>query len=278
MRSFVREKTIHAGKDYKEVSLFIRTSEQEKANRRTRRKKKKISRPAQKNLNDKNSKQYAKWLLYANFKENDYYIHLTYKDKFLPKTPEDAKKVVDNYLKRLRRLYRKHEMELKYMWFTEFQYDDDTGYIKRIHHHVVVNSGPTRDEVEGCWSTGAGKNKEKIGRTKAELIQPSESSGIRELAMYLTSQDKHQNGRWKKGQKRWSSSQNLIKPHATKNDHKYSMRKLEKIAKSTDAGKEIILKNYEDFQIIGDIKVQYFDDTGWHVKVELLRHGSIRAG
>lgn len=277
MRSFVREKTIHAG-DYKELSLFVRTSEQEKANKRSRKRKKKVSRPAQNNLNEKNSKRYAMLLLYANFLINDYYLTLTYAPKFLPKLPEDAKKIIDNYLSKLRRLYRKQGYELKYMWFTEFQYDDDTGYIKRIHHHVIVNRGPSRDEVEKCWSVGRGKKNEKIGITKAELIQSTEYGGIHDLAMYLTSQEKYKNGRWKKGQKRWSSSKNLVKPYETKNDYKYSLRKFEKIATSTDAGEEILLKNYPEYQVIGEIKVRHFEDSGWHITVELLRHDAIRPG
>lgn len=277
MRSFVREKTIHAG-DYKELSLYVRTSEQEKANRRSRKRKKKISRPAQRNLNDKNSKQYAKWLLYSNFTEKDYYLTLTYKSKYLPATPDDAKKVIDNFLSKLRRLYKKTNEVLKYMWFTEFQYDDDTGYVKRLHHHVVINRGPSRDSIEECWSVGRGKKKEKLGRTRADLIQMSESGGIHDLAMYLTNQEKHKNGRWKKGQKRWSSSKNLVKPYETKNDHKYSLRKFEKIATSTDAGEEIILQNHQGYQVIGDIKVRHFEDSGWHITVELLKHDAIRPG
>ncbi len=277
MRSFVREKTIHAG-DYKELSLFVRTSEQEKANRRSRKRKKKVSRPAQRNLNDKNSKQYAKWLMYSNFTEKDYYLTLTYKSKYLPATPDDAKRVIDNFLSKLRRLYKKTNEELKYMWFTEFQYDDDTGYVKRLHHHVVINRGPSRDAIEDCWSIGRGKKKEKLGRTHADLIQMSESGGIHDLAMYLTSQEKYRNGRWKKGQKRWSSSKNLVKPYETKNDYKYSLRKFEKIATSTDAGEEILLKNYPEYQVIGEIKVRHFEDSGWHITVELLRHDAIRPG
>lgn len=277
MRSFVREKVTHAG-NYKELSIFVRTSEQEKANRRSRKRKKKISRPAQRNLNDKNSKQYAKWLLYANFNEKDYYLTLTYKSKFLPATPDDAKRVIDNFLSKLRRLYKKTNEELKYMWFTEFQYDDDTGYVKRLHHHLVINRGPSRDAIEDCWSIGRGKKKEKLGRTHADLIQFSESGGIHDLAMYLTSQEKYKNGRWKKGQKRWSSSKNLIKPYSTKNDHKYSLRKFEKIATATDAGEEILLKNYPDYQVIGDIKIRHFEDSGWHITVELLKRDAIRPG
>ncbi|MGM0337666.1 rolling circle replication-associated protein [Enterococcus sp. AZ007] len=277
MRSFVREKTVHAG-DYKELSIFVRTSEQEKANRRSRKRRKKISRPAQRNLNDKNSKRYAMLLLYSNFTLKDYYLTITYYNKYLPETPDDAKKTIDNYLSKLRRLYKKHNQDLKYMWFTEFQYDDDTGYIKRIHHHVVVNKGPSRDEVEDCWSVGRGKNKEKLGRTEARIIQKTESGGIHDLAMYLTTQGKHINGRWKKGQKRWSSSKNLTKPYETKNDHKYSLRKLEKIAASTDAGEELFKQLYPDYQIVGEVKIKHIEDSGWHIRVELLKYDSIRPG
>ena len=78
MRSFVREKRVYAGEEYMEVSLFTRTVEQERYCKSARRSKRKnVSRPVQNNLNDRNSKRYAKLLIYANFGKNDYYLTFT---------------------------------------------------------------------------------------------------------------------------------------------------------------------------------------------------------
>lgn len=268
-KSFVRTRTITAG-DYKEVSLFVRTSEQERKNKESGRKKKKVSRPVQKNLNDRNSKRYAKLLIYANFFPYDYYMHYSYKDKFLPETPRDAKRQVRNYLEKLRRLYASQGFELKYMWFTSYVFDDDLGYITRIHHHAIISRGPSRDDVEECWSVGGGKNKEKIGKTEADLIQPT-SDGINDMAAYLTSQEKWESYRAKEGEKKWSSSQNLEKPYQTKNDYEFSQRHLEEMGKDNSIAIEELKKKYPDYQVIGKVVSFYNEKSGWYLQVELLK-------
>ncbi|WP_373781962.1 rolling circle replication-associated protein [Jeotgalibaca porci] len=272
-KSFVREKRVYAGEEFMEVSLFTRTVEQEKYAKGLkggRKRKQKVSRPAQNNLNEKNSKRYAKLLIHANFFKDDYYLTFTYDEKHLPGTPAEAKKHQENTLKKLQRLYKKNGIEMKYMWFTSYQYNDDTGFIKRIHHHILLNSGVDRDEVEDCWTTGRGKKKEPMGRTQARRVQPG-ANGIDELINYLTGQEKWENRQWKKGQKRYSANQNLIKPYETKNDYEWSLRKLEGIGRSDDAGEEQILKRFPGYRIVNDPKPKYYDDLGWYVQYELMK-------
>lgn len=275
-KSFVREKRVHAGA-FMEVSLFTRTAEQEKyAKGGNRKRKQKVSRPAQNNLNERNSKRYAKLLVYANFTRNDYYLTFTYNAKHLPTTPKDGNKDRDNTLKKLRRLYEAQGKELKYMWFTSYQYDEDTGFIKRIHHHVLISGGVNRDDVEACWSKGRGKKKEMLGRTQAKLVQPGDN-GIDELIAYLTGQEKWENRQWKKGQKRYSCSKNLIKPEETKNDYKWSLKKLAEIGASSDAGEEQILKRFPGYRIINEPKPVYHEELGWYVQYEMMRNESDEA-
>ena len=106
MRSFIRERKLHAG-DYVEVDIYSRTQTQEVANRRTRRRKHKVSRPAQNNLNEKNSKRYARLLMHANFSDGDYFVTLTYSAKNLPESPDKWKKDIDRFLRSLRTKYKK---------------------------------------------------------------------------------------------------------------------------------------------------------------------------
>lgn len=272
MKSFVREKRTHAGA-YVEVDLFTRTLEQEAACKKNRGRRTKLTRPSQSKLNDKNSKRYAKLLIYSNFVKNDYYLTLTYSNEHLPKTPAEAKKHQDNTIRKWKRLYKKNGKELKYIWFTSYQFDKESGYVKRIHHHVLVNRLGSRDEVEACWTTGRGKKKEELGRTRAELIQLSKSNGIHDLAAYLTNQEKWEGGRWKKGEKKWSCSQNLKRPYETKNDHKWSQKKLNSMATNINLGEEMILMRFPDHQVIGEIKTSYYEDSGWHIHVELISRG-----
>lgn len=268
-KSFVREKRIEAG-PLVEITLFQRTIVQELRCKEPRKRRKPISRPAQMNWNDQRSKKYAKYLIYANFCKGDYYLTFTYHTDHLPKTPDDAKKDQENYLRKMKRRYKKANIEFKYMWFTSFQFDDDTGYIKRIHHHVLINAGIGRDEAEQCWSKGSGKKREYLGRTQARIIQPG-MNGLEDLAVYLTAQEKWENRQWKKGQKRWSSSKNLVKPFETKNDHKWSKRKLERVGRDENEREEIILKMFPNHILIGDIVSREYDDSGWHVQATLLK-------
>lgn len=273
MRSFIREKRTHAG-DYLEIKLYTRTSKQEKANKSNRKRKRKVSRPVQKNLNHKNSKRYAKLKAYANFAEGDYYVTNTYAPDSLPKTPKEADKVVENYLIRLRRLYRKKNKELKYMTFTSYQFEDETGFIKRIHHHFLFNAEISREEIENVWSTGRGKNKKKIGRTNAKIIQ-ADANGISDLTNYLTNQEKWENRQWRKGAKKWSSSQNLIEPYEVINDHKYSKKKMEQMSRNTEIGEAEIKKQYPNYTILM-AKAEYYDDLGWHMHIELLKNKELK--
>ena len=124
--------------------------------------------------------------------------------------------------------------------------------------------------IEDCWSKGRGKSKEKIGRTDCRRIQPGKMNELEELANYLTDQEKHENGRWKKGQKRWSSSKNLIKPYETKNDYKWSQRKLAEIGRLGDE-ESILAKLPGNYKVLGEMKSKYTEETGWYVKLVVMK-------
>ncbi|WP_175445298.1 rolling circle replication-associated protein [Enterococcus casseliflavus] len=215
-KSFVRERRVEAG-PYKEIRLYSRTIEQERKCREPRGRRKKVTGLSQARWNQAQSKRKAALFLYANFGEKDYYATFTYSDQFLPEKPADAKRDQENTLKKLKRLYEKEGFELKYMWFTSYQYDEEVGYITRIHHHIVLNIGPSRDAIESVWSKGRGKKKQTLGRRQVQNIQ-YDSDGMQGLVNYLTGQEKWENRQWKKGQKRWSKSRNLKEPHETTND------------------------------------------------------------
>ena len=81
-KSFMREKVIHCGKDYLSPEIFPYTGTQQQAVKGKRGKKKKVSEPKQKNLNDKRAKRYFIQLANANFGEGDLAVHLTYAPEF----------------------------------------------------------------------------------------------------------------------------------------------------------------------------------------------------
>lgn len=108
------------------------------------------SAPKQNNLNDKNAKRYFRWLVHSNFVRNDYYVTLTYNNRSLPSTVEEAKKQAKNYLRRIAHKRKKDGLDtLKYILITESKAKD--GKPTRIHHHILINSGLDRDALEDLW-------------------------------------------------------------------------------------------------------------------------------
>lgn len=256
---FIREKKIKCGQDYQEVDIIPRTIEAEKNRLGHRIKRKRVSLPKQQNLNDKNAKRYLLQLMNGNFGKKDLHVSLTYSDEFLPKSIEDAKREVTNYLRRLAARRKKLNLEpLKYIVVTEGTRDENDGYLKRVHHHILMNGGISRDEVEAVWS----KRRKSMGYVNADRAQMNEN-GLEALARYITKDPQ--------GKKRWSSSRNLIRPiEMEPNDSKYSKRKIEKLAMSNDNGREIFEKEFKDF-FISDIRPVYYELTGWHIYLKMWR-------
>lgn len=256
---FVREKKIYCGPNYVEVDIIPRTWEADLvAKRGTRSKRKQESAPKQRNLNEKNAKRYLRQLGNGNFTDGDWFISLSYRDKFMPETMEQAEKEVANYIRRLKARYKKLGVSLKYILVNE-------GGTKtvRFNHHIVINSiseGLTRDDVEALWSKKPkGQPRERIGTVNAKSIQTNEN-GIEGIMTYLSKDPK--------GRKRWSSSRNLTRPISRQNDHKYGPRTIEKIAQTPDQGMDYFAKKYPDYQI-SELEIKYYEETGWHVYLKM---------
>lgn len=192
---------------YLEISLFpFMDIEKPKG----RKKKEAVTAPKQKNLNNKRSKRYFGQLVKSNFGEGDLHLTLTYDNKFLPDTEEAAEAEARNYIRRLQRARRKKGLDpLKYLLVTEKGVKS-----KRIHHHLIINGGLDRDEMELLWSRPKKKGEKRgkpLGWANADRIR-LDDNGIEALAEYLSKDPQ--------GRKRWNQSQNLKKPMVSKNDTK----------------------------------------------------------
>ncbi len=227
---FIREKQIFCGSEYKEVDIFGLTGIQVKAVRGKRSKRKKESEPKQKNLNDKNAKRYFTQLVEMNFGQGKNALHIscTYNEKYLPKSLKEAEKFGSNYLRRIAYKRKKEGLPpLEYISIISWT-DGADGTPKRIHHHIIINGGLDRDEVEDMWRMRKKKGQEKgdlIGYVNADRVQPDEN-GISALANYLCRQAK--------GKKRWTSSHNLKRPSSRENDNRYSVRQIDRLIRSGD--------------------------------------------
>lgn len=302
---FIREKKTDCA-DYREVDIIPRTDEAEKATRGKRGKKRKAQKPKQKGLNDKNAKRYLVQLGNGNFHAGDLHISCTYSADTLPGTVEDAEKIVGNYLRRI--AYRRNKLglePLKYILVTEYKFSKQGQQLKRIHHHIIMNGGQDRDEVEMMWTAQRinwraadspdkkaaqeyRDSVEKMGWVNADRLQMNEN-GIEGLCKYIIKDPQ--------GKKRYSSSRNLERPETERtdgtekdtadhslwrasrgmeeptekcNDFKYSKAKVEKLAKSPDGGLSEFEKIYADYNIVSCEPV-YYEQTGWHIYLKMWR-------
>lgn len=302
---FIREKKIDCA-EYREVDIIPRTEKAEEITKGKRGKCKRVKRPKQDALNDKNAKRYLVQLGNGNFHNGDLHISCTYNEENLPNTVEAAEKIVGNYLRRIAYRRKKLGMEqLKYILVTEYKFAKDGEETKRIHHHIIMNGGMERDEVEMMWSAQRinwrkvdGKDKkevkeyrnsiERMGWVNADRLQMNEN-GIEGLCKYITKEPQ--------GKKRYSSSRNLERPETRRedntpeatakhnlwkasrnleepiekcNDFKYSKAKVEKLAMSPDGGLSEFKKIYADYNIVS-CEPMYYEQTGWHIYLKMWK-------
>ncbi|WP_235807472.1 SMI1/KNR4 family protein [Loigolactobacillus bifermentans] len=259
---FYRQKKIDCGDQYSEVDIIPRSLAAElNAKKGQRSKKRRVSEPKQKNLNDKNAKRYLLQLGNGNFGAGDLHVSCTYRDEFLPRTVAQAEKEARNFLRRLE--YRRQKQglpDLKYILVTECQQDDEGKYIKRVHHHIVMNGGLDRDEVESIWSKRVkGQGKQSIGWINADRIQPNKN-GVEALMRYISKDPK--------GKKRWSSSRNLKRPVSRNNDSLWTQHKVKQMAANRRDAWLQLEKIYPRYQI-AEVKFQHNELTGWHVYLKM---------
>ena len=268
----MREKVIHCGSDFIAPEIFPYSTTRQQTARGKRGKKQKISEPKQKNLNDKRAKRYFIQLANANFGKNDLAVHLSYAPEHLPGTYEEAHEIAVAYLRRI--AYRREKLglpALKYLLITQIGRNKDGTH--RIHHHILMNGGLGRDEVEEMWWKVKGtKSREAVmyGWANADRLKPNKK-GISQMAGYMV-QDSL-------GKKHWTQSQNLEKPWSyNPNDNKYTRRQLEKIAKSPEDSEEY--RNFWERQYRGwsgkdwelvESERRYNEQTGWAFYLTMRR-------
>lgn len=268
--SIVREKKIYCGENYMEVDIFP-TVEMKKYRKGKRAKKKKESLPVQKNLNDKNAKRKFVQLAETNFGQDDIVLHLTYSDENLPKSIEQMEKEIKNFLRRLKRKRQKENLEdLKYILVTSYTTveDEEEGVEEvRPHHHLLINKGLDRDTIEKLWTKKKDKGKSAVmlGYANAQRIQYNDIEGITRLSQYLARNITQK--------RRWTCSQNLKRPESRTNDHKYSHRKLEKMATGyLDVG--LWEKLYPGWTVKdkeNGYQAVYSEWTGWSIYLKLRK-------
>lgn len=159
----------------------------------------------------------------ANFTREDLHVTMTYAGD--PPTWERSQKDVRNFIRRLQRLREKRGLpKAKYIYALE---DNESGERKRIHCHMILSGGLTREEIEACW---------RKGWANADRLQPNEE-GLASIARYITKAQRNR--------KKWCCSQGLTQPRITVSNSKLSRRKVERMAgELEDDWKSILRKAY----------------------------------
>lgn len=148
-------------------------------------------------INAYNAERKLRILLNANFKEDDLYLTLTYREE---QEANEAKSQLTKFIRKLRAFYKKLGSVLKYIAVTEYKK-------KRIHHHLLINSDEKikKSDVNKIWQHGF---------VKVEFFG-GEPEDCQRLASYFI---KESNNTFNTEEKvhglRWVSSKNLIHPVA----------------------------------------------------------------
>lgn len=207
--AFVREQKYEC-KDYREVDLVARIEPRRygELNRRQR-----LVCPSKKTFNENRSLRYFTLTARGNFGVGDLHLALTY----APGTdtdPEEGKKHIRNYLQTLRRRCKKQGLpEIK--WLLVRCVKEKNGKPTRLHHHLLLSCGLSRNEIESCWKYGIA-NTNRIGD---DWI----GDGVARVARYLSHQ--------MNGSKSWTSSNNLVRPdRLPDNDGRLSIHQLDRLA------------------------------------------------
>lgn len=178
-----------------------------------RRKRCKPTSQIQEKLNQKNAEKKITRLIHNNFSEKDIALHLTYRKGQEPENEDAAGRDVYNFIRRLKRRYKKSGWELKYISRTE--YGKKTG---RAHHHMILSGGLGRDQIEKLWGKGYANSRR---------LQ-FEEDGVTGLAHYMA-KDKH-------FYKRWNQSRNLAIPEPAQCDGMLPMDQITEITEAIESG------------------------------------------
>lgn len=200
-------------------------------------KKKRETKPSQKNLNDKNARRYLIRLININFGDGDLWCTFGWDNDHFPEDEKMAGNDISNFIRRINyRRKKEGKPNIKYIYVLAYD-----GY-KRPHFHMVMSGdGMDRDSLESLWG--------KCERPNTRRIKSDKDYILTGMALYVSG-NPH-------GKKRWRPSRNLKKPPTpTRSYSKFKKRTVEKMVKNHDIMKEEMEKVYPGYRFL-DVEVKY---------------------
>ena len=204
-------------------------------------------------LNQRHSEGKLRRLLHTNFTPEDLFATLTFDDAHLPAVPEDAQKLIQNFLRRLKRKYTRLGLDAKYIYVLEYGQKHN-----RLHAHLVLTGGITRADLEQLWG---------LGSVSADALR-FDFDGLATLAKYLTKGGESDvRPTWK----RWSGSRNLEQPTVTQKDGQLSHRKMASLC--LDGGDADYLETLVDGYEMADFSLEITQDIygGYYLAATLKK-------
>lgn len=241
---------------------------------RQRRLKKEYS-PAQRLVDANRARRRLSALANENFGPGDILMTLTWRadDPERPASAEAAKKEVDRYLRRVKRLRDKRGLEhIRYIYVIETT--DGPKHGEQHHAHLLTGGdGVTEWELRGMW-----RSMHKDARVQTDSVW-DRPEGLTRWAGYVTKgEQKDADGRQKvKTQKRWYASRGLRRPKVTVADKKISKARAEKIARDFEGdGRKILEKLHKGYKVL-DLEVRTSEwMPGVYIYATLGRDGEDR--
>lgn len=232
--------TIKSGNQF-EVEIYPSFRHQIPDMIRRHKEKKRESRECQKNLNDRHAKKKLFRLVHENFYPGDYWCTFTFAEE--PKDLETAEKLCKNFFRRINRVRKKKGLEnAKYVYIIE--------EAERLHLHLVMDNGLSKQEVELKWG---------LGFSHIQTLNYYKDENFMGICEYMVKERKNIR---LKGKKRWGSSKgNLVLPKPSKNRTKLSKKKVMDMVLNQDSIGERLEREYPNYNF-KEVEIRYNDWNG----------------
>lgn len=243
-----RSKNIKTGKTLLESQVYP------VYRRQSGEKRKKPSEKAIKNLNEKNSRRRFIRLCNINFGPGDLWCTFSLDNDHLPSDPNELKKCVTSYIRKLNRIRKKSGIgNLKYIYILEWE-DGKNGI--RAHVHMLMSGDMDRDEVEATWKYGK--------RNQTRRLYHDDDFMITGLATYLSKNPR--------GTKRWYASRGLKKPDTKpRSFRKMNRSKVEKSVKDINKMRQIFEKAYPGYRFLDSEVYHDGEHAVFYLYVRMIR-------
>lgn len=248
-RYFIRKRVWRCG-DYIEAETYPVFQKQG-----MRRAKCNPTREAQRRLNQRDAERRLTRIMHLNFTEKDYELDLTFAEVI---SETDAMRELENYIKRLRRIYRKAGIELRYLYTIEV--GKRSG---RTHIHMTITGGIDRDVLEQCWGNGYANTRR---------LQFDEG-GLAGLAKYICKEGRPDAETEKRTYRRWSGSRNLKKPVPEVTDGEVTVQDVAEAVEAIERrdAAEDVRREWPGYELVEATAIRNAVNRGLYVSMSMCR-------